>query len=116
MPDGIDLSSNIEPIVELVGQLRFGGARADKFARLRSQLTRGWATTEQYADQLDRLYEDIARSGHNVDWLVQAADLVHQSEAAQREKLRPGIEALKEKLTAQRISEDAEAHRIIEES
>jgi uncharacterized membrane protein len=114
MPDGIDVSSDIEPIVELVGLLHFEGARADRFVSLRSQQARGWAATEQYAKQLDRLYEDIARSGHNADWLVQAADLVGQSEGAQRERLRPGIEVLKEKLAAHRVS-DAEARRIIEE-
>jgi len=116
MPNGIEISSDVGPIVELVGLLHSEGARAHSFARLRSQQARCQAATEQYAKQLDRLYYDIARSGHNADWLVQAADLVRQREEEQRERLRPGIEVLKDKLAAQRVSVDAEARRLIEES
>jgi hypothetical protein len=116
MPNIIEISSDIGPIVELVGLSDFEGARAARFARLRRQQAKCRAATEQYAKQLDRLYEDIERSGHNANWLVQAADLVCQNEKAQRERLRPGIEALKQKLTVQRISNGAEGQELISES
>jgi hypothetical protein len=116
MPDGIKVSSDIEPIVELVSLLNSGSARADRFVYVRRQQARCRAATEQYAKELDQLYEDIERSGNNAEWLVQAADLVRQSDAAQRERLRPGIEALNEKLASQRAPRDAQARRLIEES
>jgi TolA-binding protein len=116
MPDGIEVSSDIGPIVELVAIAHSEGAREDGFARLRNQQAKGRAALEQYAKQLDRLYEDIARSGHNADWLNDAADVVRRSEESQRERLRPGIEALKQKFAAYGALRDAEARRLIAES
>jgi hypothetical protein len=116
MSDGLEVSSDIGPIVELVAIAHFEGAREDGFARLRNQETKGRAALEQYAKQLNGLYEDIARSGHNADWLYDAADIVRRSEESQREKLRPGIEALKRKLAAYRAPRDTEARRLIAES
>jgi hypothetical protein len=116
MPDRIEVSSDIGPIVELVSLSHSDGTRADRFARLRSLQAKCRVATEQYAEQLERLYEDIASSGHNAGWLVQAADLVRRTEGAQRERLRPGIEALKQKLATQLVPHDAEARRLIEES
>jgi TolA-binding protein len=116
MPDHIEFSSDIGPIVDLVAIARSEGAREDAFARLRNQQAKGRAALEQYAEQLDRLYEDIARSGHNADWLNHAADIVRRSEDSQREKLRPGIEALEQKLARYGDTRDAEARRLIAES
>jgi hypothetical protein len=116
MPDSIELSSDIGPIVALISLPHSESARTDQFAQLRIQQARCRAATEQYAQQLDRLYEEIARSGHNADWLVQAAELVRRKEVAQRERLRPGIEALKQKLALRRGPRDAEGRRLIEES
>ena len=83
MPDGIEVSSDIGPIVELVALAHSEGAREDGFARLRNQQAKGQAALEQYAKQLNGLYEDIARSGHNADWLNDAADIVRRSEESQ---------------------------------
>jgi hypothetical protein len=116
MTEGIQVSSDIEPIMELVALPHSEGARRDRFARLRRQQAKCWAATEQYAKELDQLYEDIARSGHNADWLVKAAYLVRQTEETQRGRLQPGIDALREKLAAQEVFGDAEARRLIEES
>jgi chromosome segregation ATPase len=116
MPDGIEVSSDIEPIVELVAIAHLEDARDDGFARLRNQQAKGRAAVKQYATQLDRLYEDMARSGHNADWLNEAANIVRRSEEAQRERLRPGIEALKQKFAAYRAPRDLEVRRLIEES
>jgi hypothetical protein len=116
MPDSIEVSSDIGPIVAPMSLPHSDSARTDQFARLRIQQARCRAVTEQYAQQLNRLYEDIARSGHNADWLVQAAEIVRQKEVAQREELRPGIETLKQKLAAQRGPHDAERRALIEES
>jgi hypothetical protein len=116
MPDSIEFSSDIGPIVALVSLPHSESARTDQFAQLRIQQAICRTATEQYAQQLNRLYEDIARSGHNADWLVQAAELVRQREATERERLRPGIEALKQKLALWRGPRDAEGRRLIEES
>ncbi len=116
MPDGIEVLPDIGPIVELVAIAHSEGARKDGFARLRNQHAKGRAAFEQYAKQLDRLYEDIARSGHNADWLNDAADIVRRSEESQRERLRPGIEALKQKFSECGAPRDAEARRFIAES
>jgi hypothetical protein len=116
MPDGIEVSSDIGPIVELVAIAHSEGAREDGFARLRNQQAKGREALEQYAKQLDRLYEDIARSGHNADWLNDAAEIVRRSEESQRERLRPGVEALKQKFAACGAPRDAEARRLIAES
>jgi hypothetical protein len=116
MPDGIEVSSDIGPIVELVAIAHSEGARKDGFARLRNQQAKARAALERYAKQLDGLYEDIARSGHNAYWLNDAADIVRRSEESQRERLRPGIEALKRKLPAYGAPRDAEARRLIAES
>jgi hypothetical protein len=116
MPDGIEVSSDLGPILELVAFAHSEGVRKEGFARLRNQQAKGRAALEQYAEQLDRLYEDIARSGHNADWLNDAADIVRRSEESQRERLRPGVEALKQKLASYGASRDAEARRLIAES
>jgi hypothetical protein len=116
MPDGIEVSSDLGPIVELVAIAHSESTREDGFARLRNQQSKGLAALEQYARQLDGLYEDIACSGHNADWLNDAADIVRRSEESQRERLRPGIEALKQKLATHGAPCDAEAHGLIAES
>jgi hypothetical protein len=116
MRDSIEVSSDIGPIVALISLPHSEVARTDQLAQLRVQQAMCRAATEQYAQQLDLLYEDIARSGHNADWLVQAAELVRQREATERERLRPGIEALKQKLALRRGPRDAEGRRLIEES
>jgi len=116
MPDGIEVWSDIGPMVELVAIAHSEAAREDGFARLRNQQAKGRAALDQYAKQLDRLYEDIACSGHNADWLNDAADIVRRSEKSQRERLRPGIAALKQKFAAYGVPRDAEAHRLIAES
>jgi hypothetical protein len=116
MPDGIEFSSDIGPIVDLVGLPHSESARTDKRVQLRGQQARCRAATGQYAEQLSQLYEDIARSGHDADWLVQAAEIVRQRKETEREKLRPGIEALKQKIVMQRGFHDAEVRWLIEES
>jgi len=116
MPDGIEVLSDIGPIVELVAIAHSECAREDGFARLRNQHAKVRAALEQYAKQLDRLYEDTVRSRHNADWLSDAADIVRRSEEPQREKLRPGIEALKQKFAADGAPRDAETRRLIAES
>jgi hypothetical protein len=116
MPDVIEVSSDIGPIVELVAIAHSKGTREDGFARLRNQKAKGRAALEQYSKQLDRLYEEIAHSGHNADWLNDAADIVRRSEESQRERLRPGIEALKQKFAEYGAPRDAEARRLIAES
>lgn len=100
----------------LVALTHSESARAENAARLRRQQAECRAAKEQYAKQLDRLYEDIARSGHNADWLILAAELVREREETERERLRPGIEALKQKLALRRGPRDAEGRRLIEES
>ena len=108
MPDNIEFSADIGPIVDHVALVHSQSARADRLEQLRSQQTRCWAATEQYAEQLNRLYEEIARSGHEADWLAQAAEIVHQREGAEQERLRPGIEALKQRLATPQGVHDAE--------
>jgi hypothetical protein len=116
MPDNLEVSSDIGPIVALISLPHSESARTDQFAQLRIQQARCRAATEQYAEQLDGLYEDISRSGHNADWLVQAAEIVRRKELAQREEIWPGIETLKQKLAAQRGPHDGERRELIEES
>jgi hypothetical protein len=114
MLDGIEVSSDVAPIVELVGRMYSEGGRADRFAHLRSRQAKCLAATEQYEKELERLYQDIANSGHTSDWILQAADVVRQKEAAHREALRPGIEELKQKLISQPDPCDAESRRLLE--
>lgn len=118
MTDAIDTAANDQSFAALFDALRWD-ERADpqmRLHRLRQSQEKARAATEQYAEQLDRLYDEVERSGHNADWLVQAAEIVRQREKAEQEKLRPGIEALKEKLVARRGRDDSEARRIAEDS
>jgi hypothetical protein len=114
MPDNIEVSSDIGLIVDLIALPHSDGVRADKLVEVRGQQARCRTAIEEYTEQLDGLYNDIARSGHNANWLVQAAEIVRRRERAEREKLRPGIEVLKQKLAARQSFHDAEARRLIE--
>ena len=116
MPDVFEVPSDVGPIAELVANAHSEGAQENGFARIRNQQTKGRAALEQYAEQLEGLFEDIARSGHNADWLNEAAAIARRSEESQREKLRPGMEVLREKFGAYEAPRDAEARQLIAES
>lgn len=115
MPDGFEVAADIRPVADLIAALRLGNEEASRIERLQRRHTKCRAATAQYAEQLAQLYEDIARSGHDADWLVQAATIVRRREETEREKLRPDIEALKQKLAEQR-GDNAATRPLIEES
>src|ERR1700719_67744 len=100
MPDGIEVGSDIRPVLELIGAAQSEGGHVNKLALLRRLAAKGRAATEHYAEQLRRLYDDVRRSGHGAGWLEAAAATARQRAATERERLYPGTEALKHRLAA----------------
>jgi hypothetical protein len=115
MPDGIEVVSDIRPVVEMIGAAQAEGERANKLAHLRRLAATARLATEQYAEQLGRLYDDVRRSGHGADWLEAAAATARQRAATERERLYPGIEGLKNRLAAAVGKEDPEICVLFEE-
>lgn len=115
MTDHLDLAANERPIAALIAALAFEGEGADKLVRLRQVKNKAQTALAQYAAQLDRLYDDVAGSGHDADWIAEAAQTAQQKEAAERESLRPPIEALKKKLAVRRGPDDPETSRLVED-
>ncbi len=116
MTDVIEIAANDQSIAALIDALRGDGERADRLVRLRRSQKKARAGLQQYAERLDHLYGEVERSGHDADWLEEAAKVARRRKELELEKLRPGIEALKEKLAVARRPDDGDVRRIIEDS
>jgi hypothetical protein len=116
MPEGIEVAADIRPVLDLIGAAQAEGERANRLALLRRLAANARSATEQYAEQLRRLYDDAQRPGNGADWLVAAAATVGQRGATERERLYPGIEQLKHQLAASIGRKDPEFRVLFEET
>lgn len=116
MAELIEIASDVGPVAELIAASVPDGERAVKREQLRRYVTRAREISQEYAEQLARLYDDIERSGHDAEWLVQAAAVVQKGQDADRERLLPGIEAAKRKLSVRGASIESELRELMKDS
>jgi hypothetical protein len=116
LPDDLDLNANRFPVAALIRALGIGIVSPSKLAQFRRSIEKARAAAGEYAERLDTLYDDIERSGHDADWIVQATTIIRQRENTERERLWPGIEAAKKKLAARAGLDDSETRELVEDS
>jgi hypothetical protein len=68
-------------------------------AQLRERLEEGLRALRQQSADLDALFEQVARSGAGADAIERMAAIAEERERSAAERFRPGIEALRQKLT-----------------
>jgi predicted nucleic acid-binding Zn-ribbon protein len=116
MPDGFDLATNAAPIASLLAVMDSGAELAGKLTKLRRQQERAEQVVRDYQNQLDALFDDIRRSGHTVDWILEAAEVVRRRELTERERLAPGLDSLRRKLAEDVAPIDVEVRQLLEQS
>jgi hypothetical protein len=116
MPDGFDLSADIAPVAALVNAVGSESELASKRSQLDRSQERAKQAIREYVAELDSLYEDIRRSGHTSDWILQAAAIIRRRELTERERLNPGLDVLRQKLFAYPLLEPSDARKVLEES
>jgi hypothetical protein len=113
IPESLEFATGLRPVLEMI-DLAPVGERAIKLDRYRRAQAKAREATQEYAEQLASLYSDIERSGHNAEWLKEAAEIIRKREEADRELFQPGVQALKEKLYS--LPPHSEAFKTIEDS
>jgi hypothetical protein len=116
MPDGFDLVADPAPIAALLHFLGSGSELASKLSKLHRQQQKTARAIREYSAELNSLYEDIKRSGHTADWILEAAAIIRRRELMERERLGPELDSLRQKLRERPDLEDAEGREILEQS
>lgn len=119
MTDAFEVSQELLPDPKLIDALRSDDRLAQwpgLLARLRKQQMEARSAFEKQSDNLSQLYRDIEHGDYDTGYLTQMADVVREKEHAQAERLRPGMEALKQKLAIQGLQLDPEIQECFRES
>jgi hypothetical protein len=119
MPDGVELPPDFLPDLALIDALYAATAPVEwqqRLAQLRLRVAKGRAFLREQADNLDQLYEEIAKGNGDADYLKQVGDVVLEKRRAAAERLSPGIEMLRQKLAARGGRLDPEIRQLFEES
>jgi hypothetical protein len=91
-------------------------AQPRPLAQLRKQREKARSAFKEQSDRLDELYEKAAHSAAGASDLLQIAEVLLERERADAERLRPGMEALREKLARPGQVSDPETRELFQES
>jgi hypothetical protein len=108
----IDVSQEIMLIEALSAQVS-PSQRAQLLRQLQRQQDDARAALREQADALEKAYEDARRGAVDPARLV---DIVVEKERADAERVRPGIEALQQKLVARAATLDPEIQQSVRKS
>src|SRR5579872_1760704 len=99
MPDGFDLTTDAAGVAVLLRSLaELERRRGTVLSKLDLAQEAAEAESRGYSAKLDSLYEDVERSGHTADWILEAAAIVRQRELIERERFASQLTALHQKL------------------
>jgi hypothetical protein len=125
MPYGVELPSDFPPDPALIDALCAETApavrlrrlrRLRRLAQLRQRVKKGHTFLREQADNLDQLYEEIAKASGDAEDLDRIAVVVLEKRRAAAERLSPGIETLRRKLAARGDRLDPKIRQPFEES
>jgi len=85
-------------------------------ARLSKQQVKARSAFKRQSENLGKLYREIEHGDYDPGYLVQMAEVVREKEHAEAERLRPGMEALQQKLASQGLQLDPEIQEYFQES
>jgi hypothetical protein len=119
MPDFIEISGDIERLVELVDAFSAATARADRarlLSQMREQLEKLRVADEEAQAALRESCETGSeRAGRNIE-SERAALALRQNENAVVKKLLPRILSLQRYLTGTPLDDEPEAHQLLEKA
>jgi hypothetical protein len=119
MTDVLDVSQDFLPDPKLIDALLSNDRLVQSpvlLARLRKQQVEARSAFEKQSENLNQLYEEIEHGEYDPGYLAQMAEVVREKERAQAERLRPGMEALQQKLAIQGLQLDPEIQEYFQES
>ena len=119
MTDILEVSQELLPDPKLIDALRSDDRVAQwpgLLARLRKQQMEARSAFEKQSENLSQLYGEIEHGDYDTRYLTQMADVVREKEHAQAGRLRPGMEALQQKLAVQGLQLDPEIQECFQES
>jgi hypothetical protein len=119
MTDVLDLSQELLPDPKLIDALRSDDRLAQwpgLLARLRKQQLDARSAFEKQSENLSQLYGETELGEYDPDYLAQMVEVVREKERAQAERLRPGMEALQQKLAIPGLQLDPEIRQCLQES
>jgi hypothetical protein len=119
MTDVLDVSQDLLPDPNLIDALRSDHRLVRSpvlLARLRKQQMEARSAFEKQSGNLSQLYGEIEHGDYDPGYLAQMAEVVREKEHAQAERLRPGMEALQQKLAIQGLQLDPEIREYFQQS
>jgi hypothetical protein len=119
MTDVLDVSQDFLPDPKLIDALRSDHRLVRSpvlLARLRKQQMEARSAFEKQSENLSQLYGEIEHGDYDPGYLAQMAEVVREKEHAQAERLRPGMDALQQKLAIQGLQLDPEIREYFQES
>jgi hypothetical protein len=119
MIDVLDVSQDLLPDPKLIEALHSDHRPVQSsvlLARLRKQQVQARSAFEKQSENLTQLYGEIEHGDYDPGYLAQMAEVIRGKEHAQAERLRPGMEALQQKLAIQGLQLDPEIQQYFQES
>ena len=119
MTDVLDVSQDFLPDPKLIDALRSDHRLVRSpvlLARLRKQQMEARSAFEKQSENLTQLYGEIEHGDYDPGSLAQMAEVIRGKEHTQAERLRPGMEALQQKLAIQGLQLDPEIQNYFQES
>ena len=119
MLDFIDIKDDIEPLVAVVEAFSSATSRADRtslLAQIRDQLEKLRAADETLQAKLRQFHEGASEDGVGAAEAIQAALVLREDEGAAAKILLPRILSLKRYLTGTSLSDDPEAHQLLQKA
>jgi hypothetical protein len=119
MIDVLDVSQDFLLDPKLMDELRSDHRLVQSpglLARLRKQQMEARSAFEKQSENLSQLYGEIEHGDYDPGYLAQMAEVVREKKHAQAERLRPGMEALQQKLAIQGLQLDPEIREYFQES
>ncbi|MGH7091285.1 MAG: hypothetical protein ACREFQ_20510 [Stellaceae bacterium] len=115
MQGDINPNLDVEPVAALIDALYAGGERATFIAGMRNEVERLRANAKEYAEALDRFYNQVKRAGVDPELIARAIDSARRRSETARERLHPHIEKFKQRKDAPFWHNDEEVRRLVTE-
>jgi hypothetical protein len=117
MPDTLDASQYELPagvVFDAVAFEGMAGERSQLLEQLRDRINRSRALQEEWTRRFDSLYDEAVRLNFSSPFLIQWAGTLFEKGRAASERLYPLIEAMQQRLTADRERLDAESLALVQ--
>jgi len=117
MPDvDPDTAVQTESVSALLHSVSAEAELTGKISKLQRQQEKAAKAVRDYGAKLNTLYDDIRRSGHTADWILEAANITRQRELTERERFASELSSLRQKLLTHPESGSAERRALLEKS